>query len=178
MYPRTFCMSIALAFLAACITTSRYGGAIPVFDGKGIRNLGEGPFLLDFLAIKAGTEDRVVLEYDIERLGRHVDYMTLKIPVYNLDKHSGPGIIDVFAFKGDGEIKPSDFYAGKRIGRTKAPGSNSVRVDVTKAVQAALDADQQFIGFRLSTKTADRYFLGDIAGLQNPTLRKHHSSGH
>jgi hypothetical protein len=94
------------------------------------------------------------------------------------DKHSGPGIIDVFAFKGDGEIKPSDFYAGKRIGRAKAPGSNSVRVDVTKAVQAALDADQQFIGFRLSTKTADRYFLGDIAGLQNPTLRKHHSSGH
>ena len=64
---------------------SRYSGAIPVYDATEIRNYGVGPFLLIFLAIKDGTEDRVVVSFDVNTIGRRVERVMLKIPVVNLD---------------------------------------------------------------------------------------------
>jgi hypothetical protein len=168
---KTLFMSIALALLSACANGPKTGGAIPAIDARGIRDLGSGPFLLDFLAIKAGTEDRVVLEYDIDKLGRRVDRIVLKVPVYNLDKDGEAGIIDVFTFVGDGEVTAGEFYAGEPLGQVAAGENRFVRVDVTPAVNAALTEGRRFIGFRLSTETADRYFLGGIVDLLDPTLR-------
>ena len=64
---------------------SRYSGAIPVYDATENRNSGVGPFLLIFLAIKDGTEDRVVVNFDVNTIGRRVERVMLKIPVVNLD---------------------------------------------------------------------------------------------
>lgn len=164
-------MSAALALLSACAISPRPGSAIPVVDAKGVRSLGEGPFLLDFLAIKAGTEDRVVLEFDIGGRGRQLPKVILRIRLHNLDEDGEPGVIDVFAFAGDGVVEAKEFYAGERIARVPVRENGKARADVTSVINAALAGGEQFLGLRLSTETDDRYFLGRVVGLEDPNLR-------
>jgi hypothetical protein len=171
MARRGFILAIAVACLSACAIGPRTSNAIPLTDASGIRDLGDGPFLLEFLAIKAGTEDRVVLEFDISERGRHFNKVILKFKVENLDEEGERGLIDVYAFSGDGVIEANDFYAGERVTRVSPTKRGKVRADVTGAVNAALAAGEQLIGFRLSTEDGDRYFLGQIAGLQEPRLQ-------
>jgi hypothetical protein len=45
-----------------------------------------------------------------------------------------------------------------------------VAVDVTAAVEAAVEAGDAFLGFRLSTATSDRYLLGPPFTPAGPTL--------
>jgi hypothetical protein len=171
MSRRTLFLFIALSFLSACAIQPKSGGAFPAADVKGIRDIGDGPFLLDFLAIKAGTEDRVVLEFDLRKRGHQFKRMLLKIPVDNIDEGGDAGVIDVYTFVGDGVVGVTDFDAGTRIARVTAGKDRNLRVNVTSAVKAAMEAGDRFIGFRLSTKGADRYFLGWIADLRDPVLR-------
>jgi len=165
-------MSIALSLLSACAITPKSGIALPVEDAKGIRDFGDGAFLLDFLAIKAGTEDRVVLEFEAGAPAQRLSRVVLTIPVNNLDEGGETGAFDIYAFTGDGKVNAEDFDAGERIAQVEAPADGNVRVDVTEAFLAAMEAGEKFIGLRLSTATSDRYFLGSIANLPNPTLRK------
>ncbi|MGH8502806.1 MAG: hypothetical protein ACREVE_10135 [Gammaproteobacteria bacterium] len=169
---QTLFFSLALSLLSACAITPRAGNALPAVDAKGIRSFGDGPFLLDFLAIKAGTEDRTVLEFEVGAPAQRLERVVLTIPVNNLDAGQAAGVIDVYAFTGDGEVSPEDFHAGERVAQVQAPGNGSVRVDVTEAFLAAMDAGVKFVGLRLSTETGDRYFLGEIADLLDPALRK------
>jgi hypothetical protein len=177
MPKRSLSLPLLMVLLAACAIEPKSSNALPIYAAKGIRNVGSGSFLLDFLAIKTGTEDRAVLEYNIEKVGRLVKRVVLKIPVVDLDEGGDTGIIEVFAFEGGREIKTNDFYAGKRIARVEAPDDESIRVDVTVAVKQAVNAGRRFIGFRLSTETTDRYFLGDIVNLHDPSLRSRYGSG-
>ncbi|MBA2492642.1 MAG: hypothetical protein H0V34_13405 [Gammaproteobacteria bacterium] len=172
MSRRTMYLIVALSLLSACAIAPEAGNALPVVDGKGIRDLGGGPFLLDFLAIKADTEDRVVLEFETGAPARRLSRVVLKIPVKNLDEGGETGVIDIYAFIGDGKVNAEDFDAGKRVAQVEAPASSAVRVDVTDAFLAAMDRNEKFIGLRLSTETDDRYFLGAIADLPDPTLCK------
>jgi hypothetical protein len=125
------------------------------------------PFLLSFLAIKAITEDRTVLEFDISELGA-IEQAILDLPLSNIDPCGPPGIIDVFTYSGDGMITADEFFAGTLFTSFSNNGSGTVSVDVTEAVRAS---ESNFLGFRLSTTTSDRYDLGSIAGLPEPTLR-------
>lgn len=171
MSRQSLLLSVALCFLSACATAPEQGDAFPAVEARGIRDLGYGPFFVDFLAIKAGTEDRVVLEFDIHKRPRRFERMVLKVPYANFDERGDAGVIEVYAFQGDGLVKPHDFYAGELVGRKIADEDGAVRIDVTEAVKASMDAGEQFIGLRLSTATSDRYLLGSIVGLRDPVLR-------
>jgi hypothetical protein len=86
----------------------------------------------------------------------------------SIDPGGPPGIIDVFTYSGDGMITADEFFAGTLFTSFSNNGSGTVSVDVTEAVRAS---ESNFLGFRLSTTTSDRYDLGSIAGLPEPTLR-------
>ncbi len=163
---------VALSLLSACAIAPKPGNALPAIDIKGIRDLADGPFLLDFLAIKGGTEDRVVLEFETGAPAQRLSRVVLKIHVNNLDEGGETGVIDIYAFTGDGKANAEDFDAGQRIAQVEAPANGAVRVDVTEVFLAAMEAGEKFIGLRLSTATGDRYFFGPIANLPDPTLRK------
>lgn len=140
-------------------------------DAHGIRNIGGETLLLDFLSVMNGTEDRTVLEFDIRALGGTPWLAMLHLYVGNLDDEPPDGVIDVYAFNGDGIVTIDEFWAG---GPTPAAsvvcGQGLVTVDVTSAVRASAAAGAEFVGFRLSTQTGDRYGLGSISGQPEPVL--------
>src|SRR6516225_8591686 len=105
---------IFLATLALALTGA--GGAkadlIQPTDARGIRQFpGHDPFLLDFLSIQHGAEDRTVLELDLSGLAGPVSSAFLDIPLRNLDPGRS-GVIDVFTFAGTGIVTPDLFGAG------------------------------------------------------------------
>jgi hypothetical protein len=103
---------------------------------------------------------------------------TLDLSFGNLDYPEPPdGIIDVFVYVGDGIITTDDFYAGGSTPFTSFVGENDpeygygyISIDVTSAVQDILTASEQFIGFRLSTETDDRFDLGSSIGVPDPVM--------
>jgi hypothetical protein len=113
------------------------------------------------------TEDRTVLEFDISELGG-IEQAILVLPLRNLNSGGPIGIIDVFTHSGDGTITADEFFAGTLFTSFANNGDGTASVDVTEAVQAS---ESNFLGFRLSTTTSDRYDLGSLAGLPEPTLR-------
>jgi hypothetical protein len=58
--PASFALAAGLSAAAPVLAQSQ---RIAPADVRGIRNFGGGPFLLEFLAVKAGTEDRTVMEF-------------------------------------------------------------------------------------------------------------------
>jgi hypothetical protein len=96
---------------------------------------------------------------------------TLHLYVGNLDSEPPEGIIDVYAFNGDGVVTVDEFWAGGATPSASVVGKDGlVAVDVTSAVRTLAAAGAQFVGFRLSTQTADRYGLGSISGQPEPVL--------
>jgi hypothetical protein len=140
-------------------------------DAQGIRQLpGQSPALLTFLSINQSIEDRTVLEFDLRGLAPGVASAVLSLELRNLGP--APGAIDVFTFAGTGTVTPDLFNAGSfftSVG-TNPVGLNTVAVDVTAAVEAAVEAGDTFLGFRLSTATSDRYLLGPPYTPAGPTL--------
>ena len=45
-----------------------------------------------------------------------------------------------------------------------------MHLDVTSAVNSAIAASDQYLGFRLSTTMADRFNIGSVSSLPNPVL--------
>jgi hypothetical protein len=79
----------------------------------------------------------------------------------------------MFTFAGTGTVTPDLFNAGTlftSVGTDQA-GLDTVAVDVTAAVEAAVAAGDAFLGFRLSTATSDRYLLGPPYTPAGPTLQ-------
>ena len=79
-------------------------------DARGIRDFPDdavGPFLLDFLAFKSGTEDRTVLEFNVSSLSGIVPTTTLDLPLANFDAGGPTGGVDVFTFFGNGTVTSS-----------------------------------------------------------------------
>lgn len=137
------------------------------YDARGIRLIPplEEPILLDFLAVKGGTEDRTVLEYDVGQLDlEQIDSVKLIIEAGNIDEGGEPGFIDVFTFNGDGIVSQNDFFAGSFFTTFEASNYlNIVSVDVTDLVTNTIAMGNPFLGFRLSTTTTDRYWICDGA---------------
>ena len=140
-------------------------------DARGIRQLpGQSPSLLSFLAINSSVEDRTVIAFDIRGLSGVVPMTTLDLNLLNLDPGGPAGVIDVFTFAGTGTITPDLFSAGTFFTSFDNNQSGLEHVDVTAALQAAVNSGDPFLDFRLSTTTSDRYFLGPPFTADGPTL--------
>lgn len=145
-------------------------------DGeRSILLIGEQYYVVDYLSVMNPT-DRAILEYDVSGLDESVLLVTLDISFGNLDYPGLPdGIIDVFTFTGDGVVTASDFYAGGSAPFMSFVGENGpeygyVSIDVTSAVHDVLAGGGQYIGFRLSTGTTDRFDIGEAIDVPNPIL--------
>jgi hypothetical protein len=163
---------IFLATLTLALASTRDAKAdlIPPTDARGIRQFpGHDPFLLNFLSIQHGAEDRTVLEFDLSGLAGPVSSVFLDIPLRNLDPGRN-GVIDLFTFAGSGIVTPDLFGAGTFFRSFVNNQTGVEHLDVTAAVLAAQEAGDHFLGFRLSTTTDTRWLLGQIAGLPKPTL--------
>ena len=77
----------------------------------------------------------------------------------------------MYWYVGDGVVTADEFYAGTLTTNFLCDGNGVFAVDVSDAVNQALALHAAFVGFRLSTVTADRYFLGSIVGQPEPVLR-------
>src|SRR5262249_38381485 len=126
-------------------------------------------FLLNFLSIQHGAEDRTVLEFDLRGLAGLVSSAVLDVPLRNLDPGRS-GVIDLFTFPGSGTVTPDLFGAGTFFSNFVNNQTGVEHIDVTAAVLAAQEAGHHFLGIRMSTTTDTRWLLGQIVGLPNPTL--------
>jgi hypothetical protein len=152
-------------------------------DIRGIRRIGsDDPIMLAFLSIQLSNEDRVAMEVAIDQFTGTIRMATLDLPISNRDEGGDAGIIDVCPYSdtsdppsdpsgADGVIVKEEFWAGSK---TTDFESNDYRllsyVDVLGSVQTAVTGGRPFIGFRLSTVTADRFEMGSIMSLTEPTM--------
>jgi uncharacterized repeat protein (TIGR02543 family) len=133
--------------------------------GTGIRLIGGNLLLLTFLAVKAGTEDQSALEYDLTGFSYPVSSATLDIYIDNLDPGPPDGVMDFYTYEGDGVIDTSEFYAGSLYAQVTSTDDSFTHVDFKAAVNAALQNGWTYLGVRISTVTADRYWIdGAITG--------------
>lgn len=146
-------------------------------DAKGIR-YEEQYSIVNFLGVSTNSmyADRTLLEFDISDLSGTIPLTTLDLSFGNLDYPDPPdGIIDVFAYVGDGIVTANDFYAGGLTPFTSFVGENGpeygyISIDVTSVTQTVVTAGNQFIGFRLSTETDDVFTVGWSIGVPDPVL--------
>jgi len=159
-------------------STAAVGGiVINPLDAAGLRCYeGSTPLVLNFLAIKIAStfEDRSALEFDFSSLSETVPLAMLDVWVDNIDPGLPDGIIDVFSYSADGVITASDFFAGGTPFASEIVGDEPqlVRFDVTTIVNEAVlnGGPKDFVGFRLSTYSDDRFNVGSLAGLPGPVV--------
>lgn len=151
---------------------------IDATDITGLRSFNGGAdvFLLAFLQVKSGTEDRVVGHYDIGGLSGTVPTTTFDIPIANIDAGPPDGIFEVYNFAGDGMVSTDEWDAGTLFHTFTGiqGGIQTLSVDVTSLLQAAVDAGNPFLSFSLRAGIGtDRYNMGVIVGvdgLRDPAL--------
>src|SRR5450432_2298179 len=122
---------------------------ISVTDARGIRDFGNtgNPILLTFLAVKDGTEDRTVLEYDVSSLSGIVPTTILNLPLSDIDPGGADGVLDVYTFFGNGTVAASDFNSGTFFGSVHQNiNVDTQHLDVTAAVQPAVLALPMLLG--------------------------------
>jgi len=163
------------------LTTSLINAAIITVDpsdAKGIRNDNGELFLLDFLPVQYGEvpgewlfDDRTILEFNIGGLVETIPFASLDFGLDNFDPDPPDGIIDVYNFTGDGIVTLDDFDAGGDVPFTSFIGlDGDISIDVTSILHDAIISGDQFLSFRLSTITNDRYMMGSIVGQPMPVL--------
>jgi hypothetical protein len=77
----------------------------------------------------------------------------------------------VYSYFGNGIITVDEHAAGTFFTSFNLNTSQLLRIDVTSLVQNAINANQQYVGFRLSTPGGpDRYATGPASGLPYPLL--------
>jgi hypothetical protein len=142
-------------------------------DARGIREFPGGePFLLDFLAIKEGTSDRTVIQFDLSAIKGDVVDALLNLGIENFDRdNADEGRIDIFTFAGNGTVTPDQFTAGTFFDSfVYDGGAGTISVDITDAVRAHIAAGDRFLGLRLTAGTSDRFFLGASIMEPEPSL--------
>ncbi len=179
-------MKKLLVLLAVLVFTASMVRAtvitISPVDAKGIRFIEAQYFVVSYLNVKTSPmlEDRTLLEFNVSGLSGTILLATLDLSFGNLDYPEPPdGIIDVFTYVGDGVVIADEFYAGGTTPFVSFVGENDpeygygygyISIDVTSAVQDVLTAGEEFIGFRLSTETDDRFTVGWSIGVPDPVL--------
>ena len=171
---------VLLAIAALGGSTAKATMVVTIYpeEARGICGFhnGEGPItLFNSLSILKGTENRrvSVLEYDVSGLSGKQQPVMLNLWLDNIDEGSPEGIIDVFTFVGDGVVTADDFYAGGLTPFISFIGEDyfcRVTIDVTSVIQDILAANEEFIGFKLSTETMDRFNMGRVCMLPDPVL--------
>ena len=147
-------------------------------DAKAIRNVDGVLVIVDFLSVMYGEEpgeylhdDRTILEFNIGGLSETIPFARLDFGLDNRDPDPPDGIIDVYNFSGDGIVALDDFDAGGNVPFTSFIGlDGDISIDVTSILHDALNIGDQFLSFRLSTITGDRYMMGSIVGQPMPVL--------
>jgi len=112
------CAHILICLATVTLALAGTGGAkadlIQPTDARGIRQFpGHDPFLLNFLSIQHGAEDRTVLEFDLSGLAGPVSSAVLDVPLRNLDPGRN-GVIDLFTFPGSCIVTP-DLFWGRHV---------------------------------------------------------------
>lgn len=92
-------------------------------------------------------EDRGIIEFSLADFSLPISRAKLELPVFG-SNGPVPFTVDVFAYSGDGLLNLDDWSGGNLAQSFVYRHKNVVRLDVTSAVRAALEAGQQFIGFR------------------------------
>lgn len=92
-------------------------------------------------------EDRGIIEFSLAGLALPISRAKLSLPVF-ASMGPFPFDIDVFAYSADGQLTLSDWAGGTFLRSFRYRNKRVVKLDVTSAVEAALAAGQQFIGFR------------------------------
>jgi len=147
-------------------------------DAKAIRNVDGVLDIVDFLSVAYIEEpgeylwdDRTILEFNISGLTETIPFASLDFGLDNFDPDPPDGIIDVYNFTGDGIVALDDFDAGGDVPFTSFIGlDGDISIDVTLLLQDAMTSGDQFLSFRLSTITNDRYMMGSIVGQPMPVL--------
>ena len=175
---------ITLTFFLT-LSSGAFGLTINAVDLDCFRGENENLYESSTLLISYGVwenwvfDDRVFLEYDISGLSLAAgDTVTLDIvDMVVSDPGGSVGVVDVYSYYGDGEIGVDDFDAGGNDAFYSfyAPGEYAEReilgeivtgylesesIVVTDIILDAIADNQQYVGFRLSTLTSDRYALG------------------
>jgi hypothetical protein len=101
---------------------------------------------------------------------------TLDIYIRNDDSGGAVGVLDFYVYPGDGVVETTDFDSGyPNPPYTQIQSTDYIQVehiDFTAAVNQALQSGWSHLGVRISTTTADRYWLGGSAvGLPEAILR-------
>lgn len=165
--------------LTLCAAPSVRALTLPLADGTSIRSNPSSPLLvLGFLSITSGNpdppEDRAALEFDVSGLAGTLVSATLNGDWDNIDTAPPDGLIDVYTYVGDGVITTADFSAGaffkSVVHNGTEPPATFLSIDVTAAVQNALDGGQTYLGFSLRAGSNDRYNGPDLIGLPDPVL--------
>ncbi|MBI3450862.1 MAG: hypothetical protein HY049_18350 [Acidobacteria bacterium] len=169
---RLLLIACVLVLLAVSPARAVVRFEVPPVALAGLRDSGSGPMLSGVLAVgKAvvpGSEDRVVVEFDISGLSGTIPTTTLGV---GYDILAGTGVaFHLSAYEGDGAVTPSDFSAGALVAEIPLSANfTALSLNVTAAVQAAMDAHQTFIGFRISGENASS-LIGHDAGYRSPVL--------
>ncbi len=167
--------SAVAGMMAAVVVPGALAEDIAPADSRGIRIIGaKGPLLLTFLAVKKTTtplDDRTVCEFPLASVTSPPASAELVLGISDLDPGGPAGVIDVYVYEGDGVVAAPEFFAGTLTTSFECNSTGVFLVDVTPAVAAAVTGGWDYVGFRLSTVTADRYFLGSIVSQPEPLLR-------
>ncbi len=162
---------LCLAATLTCTTlaTSATATTLDPTDMRGIReSAGCAPLcLLDFSAVKGGTEDRTIAHFDISGLGSPVTGATLELSMQNQDGATFPSTLDIYSFAGDGTVSTDEFNSGSLFttltGILGSPTQPSV--DITSVLNTAIGNGDTYLSFNLRNEPGEgRFFLGHVIG--------------
>ncbi|QJF51525.1 hypothetical protein [Roseobacter ponti] len=152
--------ALALGLAVAFMPAPAQAAEIDPTDMRGLRDLGAGPFLLDFSAVKGGTEDRTIAHFDITGVGAFAS-ARLSLSLLNLD--SFDGTLDILSFAGDGLVSADEWDAGSYQGTITGIGGSltTQTFDITSLLQTAVADGQPWLSLNLLNAPASgRFFLG------------------
>jgi len=138
-------------------------------DMRGLRQWNEEPvILLDFSAIKAGTEDRTIAHFDINLLVDvlNTQVIELQLGLLNLDPGFSIGTIDIYVFIGDGIVSIDEWNTGNLYYSFSGIDDELtvISVDISEIFFEAISNGNTYLSFNFRTTNSDRYFLNSTIG--------------
>jgi hypothetical protein len=161
--------SLLIAVVVFMVSEEVGALTITPVEMRGLRDVGGGPFLLDFSAVKpqlpSGLIDRTVAHFDISGVTT-VSNATLNLGISHLDPDPPDGSLDVYVFSGDGLVSTDEWAAGT-LAHTFSGISgqlSTLTVDITALFVAAVGNGDAYLSFNLGTVDSDRYWLSHTIG--------------
>ena len=155
-----FCAIIFTATSA----TNVFAGTISPFEMRGLRDFsgsGSSAFVLNFSAVKSGTEDRTIAHFDVTSVSGNVTGSTLTIGIKNIDPGAPAGTLDVYVFAGDGIVSPDEWNTGILFQSFSdiAGGASDLTTNISSLLLSSISNEEPYLSFGFRTTTTDRYWL-------------------